>query len=303
MRPVIEFSIKELADRFDADMSEKAQALRAEVEAAIRAIPEVRDGESVTLDQVQPVIDSAVEKAVTERVDAMVKPVLAELDAEAITGNIKSMVEEAVAEIPVPKDGDSVTVEQVQPMIDNAVRTAVQAIPVPKDAADIADALIDRDGNLVLTLTDGRMKSLGLVVGRSVDQNAVEQSIADLVKKAVDAIPKPKDGDDGLGFDDMSVEHDGERTIVLRWAKGDVVKEASIKMPVMIYRGVWTEKGYEQGDCVTWGGSSWTALEDTSEKPGDGVKTWRLTSKKGRDGREVVKTTPQDKPFKLPRAE
>src|SRR5690606_21509906 len=35
-----------------------------------------------------------------------------------------------------------------------------------KDGAGIADLLIDRDGNLVATFTDGRMKSLGVVVGK-----------------------------------------------------------------------------------------------------------------------------------------
>jgi hypothetical protein len=64
------------------------------------------------------------------------------------------------------------------PDIDAMIARAVSALPPPRDGtpgadgkdgadgAGIADLLIDRDGCLVCTMTDGRMKSLGIVIGK-----------------------------------------------------------------------------------------------------------------------------------------
>lgn len=94
-------------------------------------------------------------------------------------------------------------------------------------------------------------------------------------------------GQDGLGFDDLAVLHDGERTVTWRYLKGDKIKEYSVVFPIDIYRGVWVEgKTYERGDGVTWGGSEWHCNEPTNSKPGDGSKAWTLKVKRGRDGKD-----------------
>jgi hypothetical protein len=94
-------------------------------------------------------------------------------------------------------------------------------------------------------------------------------------------------GADGLGFENLTVEHDGERLITVKVTNGERVKAFPIKLPCMIYRGVYrAETFYEKGDCASFGGSIWTALRDTSEKPGNGCKDWQLSSKHGRDGRD-----------------
>jgi integrin beta 3 len=75
-------------------------------------------------------------------------------------------------------------------------------------------------------------------------------------------------GADGLGFDDLSVLHDGERALTLRFLKGDTVKEFTVTLPAMIYRGIYTQgKVYNPGDVVTWGGSTWHCHTATSIKP------------------------------------
>ena len=61
------------------------------------------------------------------------------------------------------------------------------------DGAGIADLLIDRDGNLTATFTDGRMKSLGVVTGR-------------------DGSPG-QDGRDGADLTEVGMDFDGERTV------------------------------------------------------------------------------------------
>jgi hypothetical protein len=100
-------------------------------------------------------------------------------------------------------------------------------------------------------------------------------------------LPGPR-GPDGLGFDDLQVVHDGERKITLRFVRGDNVKEFSFDFPIVIDRGVWKEQSYAKGDGVTWGGQFYIAQRNTeaTEKPLDGSSSWRLSIKKGRDGRD-----------------
>jgi integrin beta 3 len=99
-------------------------------------------------------------------------------------------------------------------------------------------------------------------------------------------------GQDGLGFDDLSVEHDGERTVILRFARGDQAKEFPVVFPVPIYRDVYRpEKSYVRGDVVTFGGSMWHCNAATEDKPGDGSAAWTLAAKRGRDGRNGKEPT------------
>jgi integrin beta 3 len=94
-------------------------------------------------------------------------------------------------------------------------------------------------------------------------------------------------GADGLGFDDLAVLHDGERGVTLRFMKGATVKEFTLQIPALIYRGVYTEgKTYDLGDVTTWAGSSWHCQKATMSKPGEGSDGWQLMTKRGRDGKD-----------------
>lgn len=99
-----------------------------------------------------------------------------------------------------------------------------------------------------------------------------------------------RDGKDALGFDDLSVLYDGERTITHRFMKDDQIKEFAVTLPIVLDRGVWTAgRAYDKGDGVTWGGSFWIAQEATTAKPGESSaasRAWRLAVKSGRDGKE-----------------
>lgn len=58
-------------------------------------------------------------------------------------------------------------------------------------------------------------------------------------------------------------------------------------LPVVLYRGIFKEgDAYEAGDSVTWGGSTWIALQDTKSKPDSVDGTWRLAVKKGAPGKD-----------------
>lgn len=253
------------------DPADLAALVRAEVEKAIAALPKPQDGKSVTVEDVAPMIDKSIAAALCEAVKA----------------------------IPVPKDGKdgkSVTVDEVAPLVDEAVNRAVAAIPMPMDGRDGVDGKngcdgrdgldavtpILKDGVLLFTMSDGSVKVVGQVQGRDGADGA-----------------RGRDGNDGLGFDDMTAEYDGERGIVLRFVRGEQVKEFAFTLPVVIDRGVWVEgKGYSAGDAVTWAGSVWIAQKETNDKP-DGGNGWRLSVKRGRDGKDGVVRDMTPKPVKV----
>lgn len=266
------------ADGKDADPDE----IRAMVTEAVAGLPDPvpgKDGESIDPADVQKMVDAAV---------AALPPAEPgkNADPEQVAALIKETAEAILSTWDRPEDGKSVTVDDVQPMVAELVDKAVAAIPVPKDGkdgADVKELLIDRDGCLVATLSDGRMKTLGTVVGKDGEPGRDGEKGAD-----------GRDGLDGIGFDDMTFET-REDGCYLVWEKGDVVKEA--RLPIPMDRGVYKEGGaYHGGDGVTWGGNYYIATENTSAKPDtskDG-KPWRLAVRRGRDGKDFT-PKPKDK--------
>lgn len=119
-----------------------------------------------------------------------------------------------------------------------------------------------------------------------------ERRAQGVLERAIDRAPKPadgkdgRDGIDGLGFEDLSVDYDGERRVALKFSRGDICKEFAVDLPVVLDRGVYKPDGeYQKGDAVTWGGSLWIAQKDApASKPGEDGG-WRLAVKKGRDGK------------------
>lgn len=150
------------------------------------------------------------------------------------------------------------------------------------DGVGLAGAVIDRDGNLIVTKTNGDAVPLGCVVGKD-GRNG-------------------KDGADGLGFDDLDVEYDGERTFTFKWQRGDVVKTKSFHVPTVIDRGYWREGTKAQaGDAMTHEGTLWIATKDTDAKPCRESDAWRIGARKGRDGLQGPpgKAFEQPQPVKL----
>lgn len=205
---------------------------------------------------------------------------------------VKRMVEQAVAALPPAadgqpgRDGKDADPEAITEAVMERVTEALKAIPAPKDGQDGADgvglagAMIDRSGELVVTLTDGTPIKLGPVVGKDGDPG--------------------KNGADALGFDDLSIQFDDERSFKFVMARGEVRKEfGPFTAPWPIYRGVYAEgTEYKAGDAVTWGGSLHIAQQDTCEKPE--TPAWRLAVKRGRDGKDgIVKHMGPPQPVKV----
>lgn len=149
-------------------------------------------------------------------------------------------------------DGKSITVEDVQPVLDLA----------------ITKALLD-----------------------------LERRSADVLQRAIDRMPLPKDGKDGekgadgkdgLGWDEFDWEYDELGHLYAVAKRDGSVKRA--RVPDLVYREIFKEgQSYQRGELVTWGGSMWVALEDNDgsvkpdEQPKD-RKKWVLCVMRGRQG-------------------
>jgi hypothetical protein len=74
--------------------------------------------------------------------------------------------------------------------------------------------------------------------------------------------------------------------VSFKFMRGEDVVQRDIRIPAMLYCGVWREGEHEPGDVVTWGGSAWHCNEKTTEKPGASPH-WRLMVKEGRPGKDA----------------
>lgn len=242
-----------------------------------------------------PEIAALVKAAVAAEVALIPVPKDGEPGRSIELADVEPLVKAAVDAIPRPQDGQSVTVDDVAPLIASEVAKAVAALPEPPEPVSVADALIARDGQLTVTFTDGTVKAVGVVVGRDADPEDVKRMVAE----AVAEIPRPKDGidgKDGLGFDDFD-EHteDGGRTIVRTYRSGERVKEIRHRTSAILYRGLYDPAtAYETGDAVTWGGSMWIARDEVKSVAPDenspaGKKAWALSVMRGRQGKQGMK--------------
>lgn len=113
----------------------------------------------------------------------------------------------------------------------------------------------------------------------------IERRVYEGAERAIAAMPRPKDGKDGIQVEDMVL--DGR---TLKLMAGDKVLK-QLNLPIPVYRGVWTDKEvYEQHDMVTFGGNVWNAAKSDKlqEKPGTaGNDSWVLAVRKGRDGKDA----------------
>ncbi|UBX28475.1 hypothetical protein [Arsenophonus apicola] len=212
--------------------------------------------------------------------------------------DIDALITDAISKLPPPKDGKSVSLDDVRSVITEEVKKHVADIPTPKD-------------------------------GEDADPDIV-------AKKLLELMPKPKDGQDGRDALDIEIlpdidesknyprgtfathrggiwrafqkttgmhgwecvinghyaenrEMKDARTLVIRSEMADgQVNTSEYTIPTMIYCGVYSsEKEYQKGDVTTWGGSLWHCNEQTKDKPGEhNSKGWTLIVKRGRDGKD-----------------
>jgi hypothetical protein len=140
------------------------------------------------------------------------------------------------------------------------------------------------------------LRARGAAVDRLDDTvTAVRERLAGL--EARPPVPGPPgangldglDGNDGLGVDDLTASFDGDRTLVLRWQRGELVKSLPVELPIPRYQGAYASaRSYRPGDVVSYDGSAWHCEIMTSSRPGDASRAWQLMVKHGRDLRQAA---------------
>ena len=256
---------------------------------AVAALPAALDGKSITVEEAAPIWQEMIDAGLS----ALPKPANGkDADPEVI----RQLVAEQVAGLPPARDGKDADAE--------AIKAAVLAElppPEPGKGADPAEiqAMVQRAVDAIPRPADGKSVTLDEIKGLLDHMQATwaldfERRAQTSLERAIDRMPKAKDGEngkngaDGLGFDDLIVEHDGARGVTIKFQRGDQVKSFALRIPTMIYRGIFQPGGpYDRGDTVTWGGSLWHCDEATADKPGEiGSKGWTLAAKRGRDGKD-----------------
>jgi hypothetical protein len=110
-----------------------------------------------------------------------------------------------------------------------------------------------------------------------------------------------ENGKDGFSVDDIKFELDGDRTIVLRFVRDGVTKEIGrARFPVALYRGIYADGQYEQGDMVTFDGGIWHCNKATTTGPGNGHPAWKLACRAGRNGKDGLPGKSAPKPSSTP---
>lgn len=221
---------------------------------------------------------------------------------ETIIETVKTLLRDEVEKIPVqqgppgkdadPIDADALAAQMVGRVL-NYLEENRHWVPELPQSVTVKNSVIDREGNLILVMTDGNSQNVGRVVGQN-GRDADTDALVQTVKDAIAEIPIPKDGQDGkdgLGFDDLCAAIENERELVLTFIRGEQKKEILRRqLPFLIYRGVFKfGSPYQQGDVVTHEGSAWVAIENgVMATPGTKDSGWKLAVKHGRDGKDAI---------------
>ena len=183
-----------------------------------------------------------------------------------------------VAGLPTPKDGEdgkSVTIEDIQAMIEKTIGEI--EIVAPQDGENGRDAL-DLDILPAIDLEKSYPRgTYAMAAGGLWRSHGTTSGM-----RGWDCIV---DGIQRLDFEQVD-ERTFHSVAVLSSGKSTV---DTFTMPVMLYKSVYkAEHQYRQGDMVTCSGSLWHCDEDTTDRPGGkDSKGWTLCAKKGADGRKV----------------
>lgn len=288
--PDVESMVKAEIAKLPAQAAPELPDVATMVSEAVAAIPVPRDGKSVTVDDITPVLQELVSNAVAE---IPVPKDGKDFDSAMLKQAVEEAVSEAVAAIPVPQDGKSVTTEDVQPMIQELVSASMPELPDVKSMVNEAIAALPaaepgKDGE------NGR-DALSLEIlpfideGKSYPRGSYATHNGGLWRayEKTHGIRGWECLVDGVA--DIDIKQSEQRCFTLTVKRTSGASETkSFDVPVMIYQGVFKSgQEYLPGDTVTWGGSLWHCDEQTQDKPGEaGSKGWTLAAKRGRDGRD-----------------
>lgn len=199
-----------------------------ELERQVNArLAELKDGKSVTVEDVTPLIVAECEKRFAELPIPEKGDKGEDADPELVTLLVDEKVREVVAalpapelpEIPVPKDGKDADPEVIARMVEEAVAALPPAAP-----------------------------------GKDADPEMVEALVDEKVRSAVAALPPPEKGDPG----------------------------APGKLPMARQ---WSDRVYREAECVAHCGGLYQAQRDTGKEPPH--DDWICLASPGRPGKDA----------------
>ena len=217
-----ESRIKSVEDRFDALPVPEIDydAVKSFIAEEVAAIPIPKDGESVTIDDVRPLVKELVDAIEIpapekgEKGDSVtleeVLPVIESAVEKAAQNikvpdvdydKIKGFVAEEVGKIPPAKDGDSIAIEDLIPVVDKAVERVAESLEAPEVDYETVKSFITDEVAKIPAPEDGKSvtieevrplidEAIRLIELPEVDYEAVKDFIAGEVAK----IPAPENG-------------------------------------------------------------------------------------------------------------
>lgn len=184
------------------------------------------------------------------------------------------------------RDGKDVDMEVVRALVVNAVKE----LPPPKDGKDGRDGRDGKDGAAGNAGRDAAaIEFVSLDPAKSYPRGTFGLHKAGVwyAERATEGMEGWRLVASGICGAKAALLSDG-RTFEFTFERSDGSAETSrAKAAIPAHTGVWREGvAYEKGDQVQHAGSSWAALEVTTDKPGDS-QAWTLIARRGRDGKDA----------------
>lgn len=271
--------------------------LKALADALIQAVRDKIAPLLKRLDEIDGAIKAMPESLTQdlgERVKAAVDAIPRPKDGKSVTAEdvgplIAGEVAKAVQALPAPKDGASVTVEQLAPLVQEEVAKAVEKLPLPRDGKD-ADP--EQVAALVSKAVEGIPKPED---GRSITQEDVAPMLSDLVSKAVADIPRPKDGESVPAAEVQRMVDEAVAKALQAIPVPKAGEPGRDALQLELQPCIDPEKAYPRGTYARHAGGLWRAFETTKGLHGwecvvDGIADLRIEQ----DGRQftlVAKTS------------
>ena len=218
-----------------------------------------------------------IEREVSLRIDAILADVRrVDAERELRFAALERRVEEAIANIKNGEPGQSVTLDDVHPIVDQAVARAVQAIPPAAPGLPGKDA----DPDVVRAMVVEAVAALPPAVdGRDADPAEIQRMVAE----AVAALPAPVNGKDADPEVIRSLVAEAVASLPPA-EKGEPGEPgAPGKLPAV---KAWEDRVYYEGEVAFLNGSTFQANRDTGRAPPH--DDWICIAAAGRDGRSPV---------------
>ncbi len=218
---------------------------------------------------------------------------------------VRAMLDELVRGAVADEARNLPTADTIADMVETAVKAIEVVVPDPIPGADGKDGRDGVDGSDGRDGRDGRDGVDGKDAADLVILDAIEPTRGyprgtwarwrgGLVQATRTTTPMGDAEPTAVGWRvvvagvaEVQVEHPDERTFAIGIKTTDGAVRHTFRLPVVLDRGVYDEtRAYERGDSVSCDGSSWIAqAETTGERPGTSP-AWRLSTKRGRDGKD-----------------